>query len=179
MSTEAKSIDPDHARKVAAILSIQPDDARGLAQYSPVQRQACEWAIRWIHDFNLGRMPRPNFSDEVLGRLSDFHEEQMNERLRQEAAAPTTQEEPADHSLSPQMEDFIDQMIHNLNTHQPGVPRGQNVGNCQQPEYTLAEPLPPPPASDRLAEWSRRALAGMKRMAEDPEHRASIEKRIS
>ena len=179
MSTEADSSDPNHARRVAAILSIQPDASQGLVQFGPEQLEAYLWGVQWLHDFNLDQKPKPNFPDEVLSRLSGFHGVQMNARFRQKAVTPTPQEEPAGHGLSPQMEDFIDQMIHNLNTHRPGVPRGQNVGNCQQPEYTLAESSPSPPASDRLAEWSRRALAGMKRMAEDPEYRASIEKRIS
>ena len=32
--------------------------------------------------------------------------------------------------------DFITDMIHNLDTHQPGVPRGQNARNCTQPEFS-------------------------------------------
>ena len=44
----------------------------------------------------------------------------------------------------------------------------------------LAASLPIPSADDDpLAEWTQRMLAGMKRMSEDPEYRASIEKRIS
>lgn len=43
----------------------------------------------------------------------------------------------------------------------------------------IAAPLPPPSADDPLAEWTQRMLAGMKRMTEDPEFRASIEKRLS
>lgn len=117
-------LDPGHARKVAAILSIQPDDSQPLTQFSREQLEAYLWAVKWLHDFNLGRMPEPGFSDEVLGRLSDFHGTQMNAYFQQR--------EPA------------------------------------APELT-----------DSLAEWSQRALAGMKRMATDPEYRASIGKRIS
>ena len=44
----------------------------------------------------------------------------------------------------------------------------------------LAASLPMPAADDDpLAEWTQRMLAGMKRMSEDPEYRASIEQRIS
>lgn len=136
MNTQADSTHPDHAQKIAAILSIQPDGSQGLSQFSAEQRAAYEWAIQWLHDFNLDRQPKPNFPDEVLGRLSDFHGVQMSERLRQRATLPRLEEEPASHGLSPEIEAFIDQMVHNLNTHQPGVPRGQNVGNCQQPEFS-------------------------------------------
>lgn len=81
---------PDHARRIAAILSIQPGDSQSLTQFSAEQRGAYKWAIRWIHDFNLGRTTKPNFSDEVLGRLSGFHETQMSEHLhRRQATAPT------------------------------------------------------------------------------------------
>ena len=37
---------------------------------------------------------------------------------------------------SPQTRAFIRQMVENLNTHQPGVPRGMNTGNCPQPEFS-------------------------------------------
>ncbi len=37
---------------------------------------------------------------------------------------------------SPQTQAFIRQMVENLNTHQPGVPRGMNTGNCPQPEFS-------------------------------------------
>lgn len=72
----------DRAGKLAAILSIQPDDSQPLTQFSAEQREAYEWAIKWLHDFNLGRMPKPGFSDEVLARLSDFHGTQMNHHYR-------------------------------------------------------------------------------------------------
>lgn len=82
-------LNPDHAHRIAAISSIQPDDSQPLTQFSPEQRAAYEWAIKWLHDFNLGRMPKPGFPDEVLGRLSGFHEAQMSVYLRQkESAAP-------------------------------------------------------------------------------------------
>ncbi len=83
------ALNPDHAHRIAAILSIQPDDSQPLTQFSAEQRTAYEWAIKWLHDFNLGRMPKPGFSDEVLGRLSGFHETQMSVYLRQkEPVAP-------------------------------------------------------------------------------------------
>ena len=80
----------DHDRKIAVILSIQPDDTQSLTQFNAEQRKAYEWAVRWMHEFNLGRMPKPDFSDEVLGRLSDFHETQMNAHFREKEplAAP-------------------------------------------------------------------------------------------
>lgn len=118
------AMNPEHAHKIAAILSIQPDASQPLTQFSAEQRAAYEWAIQWLHDFNLGRMPKPGFSDQVLGRLSGFHETQMSDYLRQKQAT------------------------------------------AQGP-------------TDSLAQWSQRALAGIKRMATDPEHRASIGKRIS
>ena len=128
-------------------------------------------------------MPKPGFSDEVLARLSDFHGTKMNEYFRGEAAAP-----PSGDQRPPGLPgDFIADMLYNLDTHEPYVPRGQNVRNCQQPEYTVAESLPklasdqPEGMSpdDPLYDWTQRILAGMKRMTEDPEYRASIEKRIS
>ena len=76
------ALNPDHARKIAAILSIQPDDSQPLMQFSAEQREAYEWAIQWLHDFNLGRRPKPGFSDEVLGRLTGYHETQMNHHYR-------------------------------------------------------------------------------------------------
>ncbi len=83
------ALNPDHAHRIAAILSIQPDDSQPLTQFSAGQRAAYEWAIKWLHNFNLGRMPKPGFSDEVLGRLSGFHETQMSVYLWQkEPAAP-------------------------------------------------------------------------------------------
>ncbi len=121
-------LNPDHAHRIAAILSVQPDDSQPLTQFSPTQRAAYEWAIGWIHDFNLDRMPKPEFPDEVLCRLSDYHGTQMNEYLRQKKASAQ--------------------------------------GPTKEP-------------TDSLAEWSQRALAGMKRMATDPEHRAAIGKRVS
>ena len=93
METDAANSFPDldHVHKIAAILSIQPDASQPLSQFSVGQRQAYEWAVRWLHDFNLGRMPEPGFSDEVLARLSDFHGTQMNEHFREKAAAqPST-----------------------------------------------------------------------------------------
>lgn len=116
-------LNPDRAHQIAAILSIQPDDSQPLTQFSAEQRAAYEWAIQWLHDFDLGRMPKPGFSDEVLGRLTDFHGTQVNEHFREQGPA--------------------------------------------------ALPVDPE------AEWSQRMLAGMKRMDEDPEFRASIEKRLS
>ena len=121
-------LNPDHAHKIAAILSIQPDDAQPLTQFSGEQRQAYEWAIKWLHDFNLDRMPKPGFSDEVLGRLSDYHGTQLNALY----------------------------------------PAGKRIDNP-------AASLPVDPE----AEWDQRILQGMKRMDENPEFRASIEKRIS
>ena len=89
--------DPDHARKFAVILSIQPDDSQPLTQFSAEQRKAYEWAIKWLHDFNLHRMREPGFSDEVLARLSDFHGVQMNEHFREKAAVqPSTGTKPLD-----------------------------------------------------------------------------------
>ena len=185
---------PDRAGKLAAILSIQPDDSQPLTQFSADQRTAYEWAIKWLHDFNLGRRPKPGFSDEVLSRLSDFHGTQMNEYLRQPkptVAPPLTDPEPpgppTQDRLTLEAEDFTTDMLHNLNTHQPGVPRGQNMRNCPQPEFSpepvgAHAPAPTdhqPVEPDPEAEWSQRVLAGMKRMTEDPEYRASIEKRIS
>ena len=191
LPSPAGETQPDRARKLAAILSIQPDDSQPLTQFSAEQRAAYEWAIQWLHDFNLGRRPKPEFSDEVLCRLSGYHETQMNEYHRQQkpTAAPllTDPEPPTQDRLTPEAGDFITDMLHNLNTHQPGVPRGQNVRNCPQPEFS-PEPVaadapapadPQPVEPDPEAEWSQRVLAGMKRMTEDPEYRASIEKRIS
>ena len=86
MDTESDSFDsvlnPEQARKIAAILSIQPDDSQPLTQVSAEQRESYEGALKWLHDFNLGRKPKPGFSDEVLGRLSDFHGTQMNHHYR-------------------------------------------------------------------------------------------------
>ncbi len=129
--------DQDHVGRLAAILSIQPDDATPLTQFSPEQRRAYEWAMAWLHDFNLGRMPKPDFSDEVLGRLSDYHETQMNEHF--------SRKEPA-------------------------------ITPLPKPDDKQREGMSP---DDPLAEWTQRILAGMKRMTEDPEFRASIEKRLS
>lgn len=50
------------------------------------------------------------------------------------AASP----KPAGAGPSPQTRAFIRQMVENLNTHQPGVPRGRNTGNCPQPEFSPA-----------------------------------------
>ncbi len=38
--------------------------------------------------------------------------------------------------LSPEVDAFISQMVEALNTHQHGVPRGMNTGNCPQPEFS-------------------------------------------
>lgn len=38
--------------------------------------------------------------------------------------------------LSPEVDAFISQMVETLNTHQHGVPRGMNTGNCSQPEFS-------------------------------------------
>lgn len=73
---------PVYARKIAAILSIQPDDSQPLSRFSAEQREAYEWAIKWLHDFNLHRMPEPGFSEEVLCRLTGYHETQMNYHYR-------------------------------------------------------------------------------------------------
>ena len=50
--------------------------------------------------------------------------------------APQPSEKLADSRLSPETEAFISQMLDNLNTHQPGVPRGHNTRNCPQPEFS-------------------------------------------
>ena len=154
LPSPAGETQPDRAGKLAAILSIQPNDSQPLTQFSAEQQAAYEWAVRWIHDFNLGRRPKPDFPVEVLGRLSDFHGTQMNEYLRQQ---------------------------------KPTAPALTDPGPPVQPEFN-PEPVgahAPTPADhqpvepDPEAEWSQRVLAGMKRMTEDPEYRASIEKRIS
>ena len=122
-------------QNLALILSIQPDESQPMTQFSREQTEAYLWAVKWLHDFNLDRRPKPNFPDETLTRLSDFHEVQMSDQIRhRQAGAPETADDD-----------------------RPAVPR----------------------PSDSLAEWSQRALEGMKRMATDPEHRAAIEKRVS
>ena len=50
--------------------------------------------------------------------------------------APQPSEKPEDSRLSPATEAFLAQMVDNLNTHQPGVPRGHNTRNCLQPEFS-------------------------------------------
>ena len=50
--------------------------------------------------------------------------------------APQPSEKPEDSRLSPGTEAFLAQMVNNLNTHQPGVPRGHNTRNCPQPEFS-------------------------------------------
>lgn len=67
---------------------------RGLTQFSTVQRQAYQWAVQRLHDFDLGRMPKLEFSDEVLGRLTDFHETKMNKPSRQRVVAPDADQKP-------------------------------------------------------------------------------------
>ncbi len=69
LPSPADQTPPDRAGRLAAILSIQPDDFHPLTQFSAEQRATYEWAIKWLHDFNLGRRPKPEFSDEVLCRL--------------------------------------------------------------------------------------------------------------
>ena len=44
--------------------------------------------------------------------------------------------ESADRERSPEMAAFLSRLLENLNTHQPGVPRGRNTGNCPQPEFS-------------------------------------------
>lgn len=65
----------------APILSIQPDESQPMTQFSREQMEAYLWAVQWLHDFNLDRRPKPNFPDEILARLSDFHEVQMTDRI--------------------------------------------------------------------------------------------------
>lgn len=69
LPSPADETQPDRAGNLAAIFSIQPDDSQPLTQFSAEQREAYKWAIGWLHDFNLGRRPKPEFSDEVLARL--------------------------------------------------------------------------------------------------------------
>lgn len=96
LPSPADETEPNRAGKLAVILSVQPGDSQPSTQFNAEQRQAYEWAIAWIHDFNLGRRPKPDFSDEVLGRLSDFHETRMNEHFRQKEPVAEPSLIPAD-----------------------------------------------------------------------------------
>ena len=53
------------------------------------------------------------------------------------AAGPTSSPlQTGGPELSPEVDAFISQMVEALNTHQHGVPRGMNTGNCPQPEFS-------------------------------------------
>ena len=64
---------------------------------------------------------------------------------------PQPSEKPVDSRLSPETEAFITQMLDNLNTHQPGVPRGHNTRNWPaagvHPGVVSQEQATPPPSS--------------------------------
>ena len=53
-----------------------------MTQFSREQLEAYLWGVKRLHDFNLDRCPKPNFPDEILARLSDFHGVQMSDYLR-------------------------------------------------------------------------------------------------
>lgn len=170
-ATDAEYIhDPHAARKLARILSIQPDPSRPLTQFDFALESAYEWAIRWVHDFSLGCAPRPNFPDEVFGRLQSFHETRVNDYLRKQALPRPIADAPNDQ--------FALDLMHNLNTHVHGVPHGRNLRNIHQPKYAQAI-YPLPADNDPLAAWSRQALTELKRVGQDPEYRTAVSQRIS
>ncbi len=162
--------DPHAERKLARILSVQPDPSRPLTQFDFALESAYEWAIGWVHDFALGCVPRPGFSDEVFRRLQRFHETRVNDYLRKQALPRTVADDP-DHQ-------FALDLMHNLNTYVHGVPHGRNLHNIHQPRYAQAIYLVPAD-DDPLALWSRKALAELRRVGHDPEYRAEIGKRVS
>ena len=161
--------DPQAEGKLARILSIQPDPSQPWEQFDFALRSAYEWAIGWVHDFVLGCAPRPSFSDEVFGRLQGFHETRVNDYLRKQALPRSVADDPGEQNI-------VD-MMHNLNTHVPGVPHGRNLRNIHQPRYAQAI-YPLPSDDDPLAAWSRRALTELRRVGQDAEYRASLTKRL-
>lgn len=164
------TLDPHAERKIARILSIQPDPSRPLAQFDFALQSAYDWAIGWAHDFALGCAPRPGFSDEVFDRLQRFHETRVNDYLRKQALPRPLADDPS--------EQFVLDLMHNLNTHVHGVPHGRNLRNIHPPRYVQAI-YPLPPDDDPLAAWSRRALAELRSVGQDAEHRASLAQRLA
>ena len=162
------TLDPHVARKFARILSIQPDPSQPLTQFDFALQSAYEWAIGWAHDFSLGCAPKPSFPDEVFGRLVAFHETRVNDYLRKQALPRPQADDPT--------EQFALDLLHNMNTHVPGVPHGRNLRNIHQPRYAQAV-YPLPSDDDPLAAWSRRTLAELKRVGQDPEYRAAVRQR--
>ena len=89
------------------------------------RHEAC-W-LRWADGAELDRVPLvPDVNHAVAVGVSV-----------PSAPSPT----PEGPELSPGVRAFISQMVEALNTHQPGVPRGVNTGNCPQPEFS-PRPLP-------------------------------------
>ena len=61
------TLDPHAERKLARILSVQPDHSRPLAhQFNFALESAYEWAIGGVHDFSLGCAPKPSFRRRCL-----------------------------------------------------------------------------------------------------------------